>query len=244
MHEVSGSEPVSDDDRQATVYADPANREPAGPPRRPPKADPAEDQIDRLARFIMQNIPGEPSRSESAVDTAIRLLDRLAHIQEEFEALHSYLDALAAAQPDEWKRHMLQATSTIVRMWHLEAVPEWKQRARCAESRVAELESALAAAVEPAPSSSTGPQVFVLYRTASPEEHDSSVYNPPDIPTLEGCLFSDGRVAVRWLTPYRSTVVWDAFSAFQAVHITPHPQYLTRVVWGPLWATEGPEVTP
>lgn len=31
-------------------------------------------QIDRLARFIMENIPGEPSRSEGAVDTAIRLL--------------------------------------------------------------------------------------------------------------------------------------------------------------------------
>lgn len=31
-------------------------------------------QIDRLARWIMANVPGEPSRSEGAVDTAIRLL--------------------------------------------------------------------------------------------------------------------------------------------------------------------------
>ena len=31
-------------------------------------------EIDRLADFIMREIPGEPSRSESAVDVAIRLL--------------------------------------------------------------------------------------------------------------------------------------------------------------------------
>jgi len=34
----------------------------------------AEEQIERLADFIMQEIPGEPSQSEGAVDTAIRLL--------------------------------------------------------------------------------------------------------------------------------------------------------------------------
>ena len=33
-------------------------------------------QIERLATFIMDEIPGEPSRSEGAVDTAIRLLKR------------------------------------------------------------------------------------------------------------------------------------------------------------------------
>lgn len=33
-----------------------------------------EKQIDRLAKFIMAEIPGEPSQSEGAVDTAIRLL--------------------------------------------------------------------------------------------------------------------------------------------------------------------------
>ena len=31
-------------------------------------------QIERLARFIQEEIPGEPSRLEGAVDTAIRLL--------------------------------------------------------------------------------------------------------------------------------------------------------------------------
>jgi hypothetical protein len=38
------------------------------------EAEPLESQVERLARFIMENIPGEPSQSEGAIDTAIRLL--------------------------------------------------------------------------------------------------------------------------------------------------------------------------
>jgi hypothetical protein len=34
----------------------------------------AEQQINRLADFIMLHVPGEPSQNEGAVDTAIRLL--------------------------------------------------------------------------------------------------------------------------------------------------------------------------
>ncbi len=34
------------------------------------------EQIDRLAQFIMRNIPGEPSQDEGAVDCAIRLLSK------------------------------------------------------------------------------------------------------------------------------------------------------------------------
>lgn len=37
------------------------------------------EQIDELADFIMAEIPGEPSQSEGAVDTAIRLLRRREH---------------------------------------------------------------------------------------------------------------------------------------------------------------------
>jgi len=36
-----------------------------------------EQQIDKLAKFIMENVPGEPSENEGAVDTAIRLLSKL-----------------------------------------------------------------------------------------------------------------------------------------------------------------------
>jgi len=31
-------------------------------------------EFDRLARFILDEVPGEPSQSEGAVDTAIRLI--------------------------------------------------------------------------------------------------------------------------------------------------------------------------
>ena len=36
----------------------------------------AEQQIDRLAKFILDEVHGEPSRSEGAVDTAIRIIKR------------------------------------------------------------------------------------------------------------------------------------------------------------------------
>lgn len=40
-------------------------------------SEPLASQVARLAQFIADAIPGEPSRSEGAIDTAIRLLDRL-----------------------------------------------------------------------------------------------------------------------------------------------------------------------
>lgn len=33
-----------------------------------------QQQIDRLAKFIMEEVPGEPSEDQGAVDTAIRLI--------------------------------------------------------------------------------------------------------------------------------------------------------------------------
>lgn len=43
----------------------------------------SEAQIDRLAAFIMNEVPGEPSQSEGAVDTAIRWMrERLATLAE------------------------------------------------------------------------------------------------------------------------------------------------------------------
>jgi hypothetical protein len=42
--------------------------------RAPKTAEPLESQVERLARFIMECVPGEPSRPEGATDTAIRLL--------------------------------------------------------------------------------------------------------------------------------------------------------------------------
>lgn len=57
------------------------DQDPSGRVLRPPPLEAAarewlrvREQIDELARFIMAEIPGEPSQSEGAVDTAIRLL--------------------------------------------------------------------------------------------------------------------------------------------------------------------------
>ena len=37
----------------------------------------AQDQIDKLANFIMANVEGEPSQSEGAGETAIRIITKL-----------------------------------------------------------------------------------------------------------------------------------------------------------------------
>lgn len=57
----------------------------------------SEQQIQRLGHFIMDEIPGEPSQSEGAVDTAIRLLKKtlitesdsnlIAHAKRELEMI-------------------------------------------------------------------------------------------------------------------------------------------------------------
>lgn len=45
-----------------------------------PTAESLKSQVDRLAKFITKYIPGEPSRSEGAIDTAIRLLRDFVHL--------------------------------------------------------------------------------------------------------------------------------------------------------------------
>ena len=77
---------------------------------------------------------------------------------------------------------------------------------------------------------SSGMRRFRLYREAPPDTYISGGYaNPPDVPQLEGVVFSDGTVAVRWLTLHHSTSLWDSFETFDIVH--GHPEYKTRLVW-------------
>lgn len=45
-----------------------------------------ERQIDRLANFIMHEIEGEPSESQGAVDTAIRIMEKQAREADELRA--------------------------------------------------------------------------------------------------------------------------------------------------------------
>lgn len=78
-------------------------------------------------------------------------------------------------------------------------------------------------------------RTFTLYRRnreAVAMAHESEAYSVPgDEPTCEGVVFTDGTVAIRWLTPNRSTVVWSSLADFQAVHVDSHPTYGTEIVW-------------
>lgn len=71
---------------------------------------------------------------------------------------------------------------------------------------------------------------FVLRRT-NPDAIQHGVKVGSDEPTLEGVQFSDGTVVVRWLTAFRSTVVWPDLQTFLAVHVDPHPDYGSVLEW-------------
>jgi hypothetical protein len=69
-----------------------------------------------------------------------------------------------------------------------------------------------------------------MYRRADiSATHNDNQVNPPDTPQFEGVLFSDGKVAIRWLTKCRSTSVWDSFEDLMAIH--GHPEYESELVW-------------
>jgi predicted HAD superfamily Cof-like phosphohydrolase/BMFP domain-containing protein YqiC len=60
-------------------------------------------QIDKLANWIMDNVPGEPSQSEGAVDTAIRIMDSFQHSDLDMqhrEEIHKLEQQLVAARAE------------------------------------------------------------------------------------------------------------------------------------------------
>lgn len=74
----------------------------------------------------------------------------------------------------------------------------------------------------------------VVYRTEAQglkPDYEKANYNGPKEPQFEGCEFSDGRFAQRWLTPTGSMVWWDSWQDLCKVHIYAHPDYGTRVEW-------------
>lgn len=73
-------------------------------------------------------------------------------------------------------------------------------------------------------------QTFTVYRRGErPDTHTDGTYNEPDVPQFEGVVFSDGTVAVRWLTAYRSVSVWSSLEDLEQVH--GHPEYGSEWVW-------------
>jgi hypothetical protein len=71
---------------------------------------------------------------------------------------------------------------------------------------------------------------FTMYRKLDiSATHDTNQVNPPDEPQFEGVVFSDGKVAIRWLTAKRSVAVWDSMDDMLAIH--GHPEYGSVLVW-------------
>ena len=73
---------------------------------------------------------------------------------------------------------------------------------------------------------------FTMYRKGDLSlTHNTGQVNAPDEPQFEGVVFSDGSVAVRWLTQYRSTSIWPDLESLLAVHGHPEERYGSELVW-------------
>lgn len=60
---------------------------------------------------------------------------------------------------------------------------------------------------------------FKVYRPNPPDNYRRDGFaNAPDEVQFEGVEFSDGWVAVRWLTLHKSTSLWESFDELMAVH--------------------------
>ena len=75
-------------------------------------------------------------------------------------------------------------------------------------------------------------KLFVGFRPNPPKDYqEKGAANAPDEPQYEGVVFTDGRVAVRWLTQYKSCSIWDSWEDFYQIH--GHPEYGTVIKWLP-----------
>jgi len=74
-------------------------------------------------------------------------------------------------------------------------------------------------------------QRFLAYRynMDNRETHSAMQKNDETEPQYEGVIFSDGTVALRWLTPLRSTSIWPDIATALGVH--GHPEYDTNIIW-------------
>lgn len=73
-------------------------------------------------------------------------------------------------------------------------------------------------------------KTFTMYRKLDiSATHNENQVNPPDEPQFEGVVFTDGSVAIRWLTAKRSTSVWSCLDDMLAIH--GHPEYGSILVW-------------
>jgi hypothetical protein len=74
------------------------------------------------------------------------------------------------------------------------------------------------------------PRAFAGYRHHPPEDYTKAGYSHlGGAPDYEGAIFSDGTVAIRWLTAYASFSCWASYSDFEKVH--GHADYGTEIVF-------------
>lgn len=73
-------------------------------------------------------------------------------------------------------------------------------------------------------------RIFYGIRPNPPKDYiDKGITNGPDKPDYEGIEFSDGTIALRWLTKVNSTSIFSSFDAFYEIH--GHPEYGTVIHW-------------
>lgn len=83
---------------------------------------------------------------------------------------------------------------------------------------------------EPVGPNRTAMRRFVGYRPNPPAEYlEKGTAAPPDEPQYEGVMFSDGTVALRWRTEFKSTSLWTSYDDF--FHVHGHPEYGTVIDW-------------
>jgi hypothetical protein len=77
-------------------------------------------------------------------------------------------------------------------------------------------------------------QTFKVYRETPPADYmETGAAKPPDEVQMEGIIFSDGTVVVRWQTMDHSTAIFPHMGMFMAIH--GHPEYGTRIDYGPVF---------
>lgn len=82
---------------------------------------------------------------------------------------------------------------------------------------------------------------FQVYRPNQPEDREEKgLGNAPDEVAFEGTIFSDGTVAVRWLTAYGSTASFSSLEDLLAVH--GHDDYDSIINYSPEWSSEPPQL--
>ena len=60
---------------------------------------------------------------------------------------------------------------------------------------------------------------FTVYRRGDlSETHDANQVNHKDQPQFEGVVFTDGTVAIRWMTACKSTAIFADFDTLMKIH--------------------------